>query len=153
MVLSNLIGMTLFVLALGVEPAATPTGPPARIVLPVIAPDCDRTGEPDVITVCGRDDRRFRIDAATLTTLRIKDRRDDNGARSRPLAITQSCQEAGPFACRGQGVLPVSGMALKAVELAIKAIRGDDLRPALRQGPTDYEIYQQVKAQDEAKAE
>lgn len=125
-------------------------GPPERIVLPVIQPGCDRAGEADTVVVCGKSDRRFRIDPATLRSVRSIEYRKDNANHPRPAAISGGCSETGPMGCRGQNVLPVSGMALKAIGLIVKAIRGEDLRPALRQGPTDYEIYQQAKAEAEA---
>jgi hypothetical protein len=128
------------------EPPA-PSGPPSRIELPVIQPGCDRAGDPDTITVCAQTDRRFRIDPATLTTLRIKEQRDDPENQPRPLAVTSTCSEPGPFGCREEGVIPIGAMAFKAVELAVKAVRGEDLRPALRQRPTEYEIYQQAQAE------
>jgi hypothetical protein len=128
-------------------PAAEPSGPPSRIELPVIQPGCDRAGDDDTITVCAQNDRRFRIDAATLTTMRVKELRDDPEAQPRPLAITSACSEPGPFGCRDEGVIPVGAMAIKAVALAISALRGEDLRPALRNGPTDYEIYKQARAE------
>ncbi|GAA4007925.1 hypothetical protein GCM10022280_00660 [Sphingomonas swuensis] len=124
--------------------------PPQQIVLPIVQPGCERSTDADVVTVCGRKDRRYRIDTSTLQTLRTIEDRDDPGKRPRPNAITQSCSGIGPMAnCSGD--IPVSAMALRAIGLAVKAIRGEDLRPALRQGPTDYELYQRAKAAEEEK--
>lgn len=129
--------------------AATGAGPPERIVLPVIQPGCDRTGDEEIV-VCGRTDRRFRIDRGTLQTLRAIEARDNNANRPRPRAVTEGCSGIGPMdACGGN--IPISSMALKAVGLIVKAVRGEDLRPALRQGPTDYDIYQQAQAEAKGK--
>ena len=125
--------------------------PPERIELPVIQPGCDRAGDEDTVVVCGRNDRRFRIDPATLSAVRAIERKNDHGNHMRPLAIIGGCSETGPMGCRGEGVIPVSMMAFKALGLIATAIRGEDLRPALRQGPTDYEIYQRAKAEAETK--
>lgn len=136
------------ILSVAIEP--TP-GPPERIVLPVIQPDCDRTGKEEVV-VCGRSDRRYRIDTGTLQTLRVIEQRDDLANRPRPRAITEGCSGIGPMdACGGN--IPISNMALNAIGLIVKAVRGEDLRPSLRQGPTDYEIYQRTKAEALAKVE
>lgn len=147
MELASLIGSALLL-----APEAVPAnpGPPERIVLPVIQPDCDRTGEPDVVTVCGRSDRRFRIDSGTLETMRAIEHRDDAANRPRPRAITEGCAGVGPMdACGGN--IPISAMALRAIGLAVKAVRGEDLRLYLRQGPTDYELYQRAQAEAESR--
>lgn len=113
---------------------------PQRIGLPVHQPECDRTEREEVV-VCGRSDRRFRIDRGTLETIRAIEERDDPADRPRPRAITESCSGIGPMdACGGD--IPISSMALRAIGLIVKAVRGEDLRPAFRQGPTDYELYQ-----------
>jgi hypothetical protein len=148
MMLASLFGSALL-LGVAANPGearpAPPPGPPERIVLPLIQPDCDRPADAEAITVCGRTDRRFRIDLGTLETIRGIQDRDDPGKRPRPRAITESCSGIGPMdACGGD--IPISGMALRAIGLAVKAISGVDLRPALRQGPTDYDIYQRARA-------
>ncbi|WP_300973570.1 hypothetical protein [Sphingomonas sp. LHG3406-1] len=153
MELASLIGSALLLApAVSTQVASASPGPPERIVLPVIQPGCDRTAQPDEIMVCGRTERRYRIDTSTLRTLRSIEDRDDPTRPPRPHAITQSCAGTGPMT-QCTGALPVSDMALRAIGLAVKAIRGEDLRPALRQGPTDYEIYQRTRAEAEAKEE
>lgn len=151
MVLTSLVASALLLVpASGDAAAPPPPGPPERIVLPVIQRDCDRTGDPEEVTVCGRSDRRFRIDPTTLATLRVIEQRNDPANRPRPRAITEGCSGIGPMdACGGN--IPVSDMALRAVVLAVKAIRGEELGPLLRQGPSDYDIYKQHVAEAEAR--
>ena len=118
--------------------------------MPVIKPDCDRSDDAEAVVVCGRSDRRFRIDASTLATLRAIEARNDNANRPRPRAITEGCSGLGPMdACGGD--IPISAIAFRAIALAVKAIRGEDLRPALQQGPTDYDLYKEARAEAEAK--
>ena len=147
MITLSLIGSATLLLA---SPEATdqpPAGPPAWIVLPVIQPGCDRFDDVDA-TVCGRSDRRYRIDPATLGTLRAIETRDDQGNRPRPDAITRGCTGMGAMvSCTGN--LPISDMALRGIRLLIKAVHGDNLLPELRQGLTDYELYQRAQAEAE----
>ena len=140
----GLIGFALLLAPGDASLAAASSIPPEPIILPVIQPDCDRTGEEEVV-VCGRSDRRFRIDRGTLETIRAIEERDDPAKRPRPRAITEGCSGIGPMdACGGD--IPISSMAVRAIGLIVKAVRGEDLRPAFRQGPTDYELYQRRTA-------
>ncbi|WP_344708522.1 hypothetical protein [Sphingomonas humi] len=131
------------------EAPAAALEPPERIALPVISQGCNRVADPNTVTVCGDRDRRYRIDPTTLQALRSIEHRDDPANRPRPRAITEGCSGVGPMdACGGN--LPLSDMALRAIGIAIKALREEDLRPLLRQGPTDYEVYQRAQAEAEA---
>jgi hypothetical protein len=105
------------------EPPA-PSGPPSRIELPVI---------PTRLRPCGRSrhDHRLRPNRPALPH-RSGDAHDlaNQGAtrRSRepasPPRGDQHLLEPGPFGCREEGVIPIGAMAFKAVELAVKAVRG-----------------------------
>ncbi|NJC04980.1 hypothetical protein GGQ97_000773 [Sphingomonas kaistensis] len=151
MVMTSLVASALLLVPASADAKPPPPpGPPERIVLPVIHRDCDRTGDAEEVTVCGRSDRRFRIDSSTLATLRAIEQRNDPANRPRPRAITEGCSGIGPMdACGGN--LPLSDMAIRAAVLAVKAIRGEELGPLLRKGPSDYDIHKQQLADAEAR--
>ena len=58
----------------------------------------------------------------------------------------ESCSPVGPEGCRGRNEIPVSNIALTLAMALIKLAKGEDLRPMLRQGPSEYELYQRERA-------
>ena len=154
------MGMALLAIAIALANAAPvvegsanqPAAEPLRIVIPVIETGCPgpKSGD-DVIVVCGRDDRRYRIDPAVLAVTRA---RNAKGSRPRPDRRTTLFQETcGPIGSAhypGQGTLPVSSIALTVATALIKVAKGEDLRPMLLTTPSEYGMYQQAKAAEDA---
>ena len=129
---------------------ATPT--PLRIVIPIVAPDCDAPPPSEgVIVVCGRKEDRYRIDPTVLAAIR---RRDSHGG-PRPDAHTtlfaDGCSGIGLSRCAGQNVVPVSSILFVAVTALIKVVKGEDLRPMLHTVPDEYALYKDAKAIAQAK--
>lgn len=131
------------------EPAlpAAQGQPPERIALPLQNPSC--TSNEGEIVVCGRKEDRYRIDPTVLAGLRARQARNAPSRPDRRIVTAEKCSPVGPNGCAFRDVLPVSAVALTLVTAAVKAIKGEDLRPMLRAEPTDYELYEQAKADEE----
>ena len=122
---------------------------PLRLALPIIGPGCDRALSDDgEIVVCGRRDRRYRIDPAVLAVSRRLESRGGPRPEGRTALFKDGCSSVGLSSC-GQDVLPVGKVAITLTTALIKAIKGEDLKPMLRTVPSEYGLYQQSKA-DEA---
>ena len=131
---------------------ASPAGT-LRIVLPVVDPGCSKPGPgDDVILVCGRTDGLYRIDPTVLATVRARGALD-NPPRpdGKGRLFREACSPVGGRPCPGQGTLPVSSIALVVATALIKVAKGEDVRPMLRPGPSEYELYMQETAADDAK--
>lgn len=139
--------------AVAQSPAKPPAAEPLRIVLPVIEHGCPSLKPTDdTIVVCGREDRRYRIDPVVLAVNRA---RDAKGGAPRPDGRTslfqERCSPVGGAVCPGQGTLPISSIAITVATALIKVAKGEDLRPMLRPTPSEYEMYKQAKAAADAK--
>ena len=129
-------------------PGATSTAP-LRFELPIIGPGCDRAPSDDgEIVVCGRRDRRYRIDPAVLAVSRRLEARGGPRPEGRTALFNDGCSPVGLASC-GQDVLPVGKVAITPTTALIKIIKGEDLKPMLRTVPSEYGLYRQSKA-DEA---
>lgn len=133
----------------GASPESAAAAPPLRIVLPVTAPGCEARPDDDEIIVCGRKGSPYRIDPAVLAGTRAREARDDRRPEQRTTVSTEKCSPVGGMSC-GENVLPVSAIALTVVTAAVKAAKGEDLRPMLRTRPSEYEAYQHAKSQTAA---
>lgn len=134
-----------------VAPASGGGAPPERIVLPVAEPGCTLgKAEDDTILVCGRRGSPYRIDPVVLATERARVERNRRPP-NRGDVPGQPCNLVGPATPCPTNVIPVSGIALTAIQMVVKAVRGEDLRPILRAEPTEYERYQEAKAEVEGK--
>ncbi len=123
------------------EPDEPKLAPPSAV-------DPCTTIQTDEITVCGERNQkdRYRIDPGVLGA----DRAAEANPRPEPkLAPKEKCPPHGPV-CSGQGAIPVSAIAIVAVQTAVRAAKGEDWREGL--GLTDdqdYEEYRLTKAKEE----
>lgn len=139
--------------AAGGEPGPGTTGDaPLQIAQPLSRPDCDGDADDEeLIVVCGRKNNRYRIDPTVLAATRAREARNAPRPDERTRLFKEKCSPVGGASC-GENVLPVSAIAITAVAAVVKAIKGEDLRPMLRGGPSEYETYQAARAAEQAKA-
>lgn len=96
--------------------------------------------DPSTVVVCGRSQRRYRIDPFVLDATR---KSEAPPAKPKLDATTaEAC--TGPNC--GGAVIPLVGMALTAVKAAVLASQGDDWREAFRTRPDQYRAYEDAKA-------
>lgn len=146
------------VLLLSATAAAAQEGPtppgaaPLRIVIPIVEPRCETSPPTDgVIVVCGLRDERYRIDPIVLATIRARDSRGGPRPDAHTNMFDDRCNSVGLSRCAGQNVVPVSSILLVAATALVKAVRGEDLRPMLHTVPSEYDLFKQAKAIEEAK--
>jgi hypothetical protein len=132
---------------LGAQPASVAAPDEAPLTAPVAYDPCTMVN-PDEITVCAERNQkdRYRIDPGVLGADRAA---SANPRPEQKLAPKEKCPPHGPI-CEGQGAIPISAIAIVAVQTAIKAAKGEDWREAV--GLTDdqdYEEYRAAKAKEE----
>lgn len=110
---------------------------------PKAAADC-KPGNGSEVVVCGERERSpYRIDPVSLDVMRQKE------ALEHPDRV--ATREPAPEACgtvRNEcsgGTIPLLEPALRVATAAVMAAKGEDWRQAFRNGPSDYELYQQAK--------
>ena len=129
-----------------------PTAAPLRIVIPIVAPDCDAPPPSEgVIVVCGRKEDRYRIDPTVLAAIRSRDSRGGRRPDAHTNMFADGCSGIGLSRCAGQNVVPVSSILFVAVTALIKVVKGEDLRPMLHTVPDEYALYKDAKETAEAK--
>lgn len=118
----------------GVAPTAQEDGPPAG---------CG-SGDGKEVVVCGKRERSpYRIDPLTLDVLRSKE------AANNPTRVQD--RSGDPQLCGtvrnecGGGTIPLLEPALRVASAVVKAANGEDWREAFRNGPSDYDRYQEAK--------
>ena len=124
------------------DPAtAPPTAAPMVIdLMPAACPD--DASEADV-TVCAQRTPDYRIDPGVLAGHRAREPQppEPTERRRSELAAATSCHDL-PSKCQGGGVIPLLSVALKTIDAATLAIKGEDWREAVRTGPDEYGAYQ-----------
>ena len=156
--------MTTLLLILAAGALAAPGGdvalepvqssPPERIELPVVTPGCGpRSDKPDEVVVCGSGEERFRIDPSTLSVMRSRGAMRTDPTLGRARLFKEACNPVGPMAACQSDTLPVLPMAVKAVTMIGKALKGEDLKPMLRPESTEYERYQAAEAERQERGE
>lgn len=110
---------------------------------PKAAANC-KPGTGDEVVVCGERERSpYRIDPVSLDVMRQKE------ALEHPDRL--ATREPPPEACgtvRNEcsgGTIPLLEPALRVATAAVMAAKGEDWRQAFKNGPSDYELYQQSK--------
>jgi hypothetical protein len=103
-----------------------------------------KTAAPGEVLVCGeRGPSPYRLDPTVLEAERAKE------AASNPARVQDRTANANLCGtvrneCGG-GMIPLLEPALRVADAVAKAVQGEDWREAFRNGPSDYERYQQAK--------
>ncbi|GAA4035485.1 hypothetical protein GCM10022281_14850 [Sphingomonas rosea] len=143
------------VLVLGLAAASPTYGPetPKPIKKPAAVraasdPCLDRTAEPGVILVCGKQED-FRIDPVVLEARK----RLHNNLRPRPREkfADTTCKTVGPMGCIGQSSFEVFSALGAAVTMAQKLASGQNVGKMFvtEHDPSEYELYQEIKREKE----
>ena len=127
--------------------AAAQSAPPGpRVDLSTPNSQC-KAGAPGDVVVCGdRGDRGpspYRLDPTVLDAERAK-AGSTNPARVQDRSANANlCGTVGDEC--GGGMIPILGPALRVADAVVKAVQGEDWREAFRNGPSDYERYEEAK--------
>jgi hypothetical protein len=103
-----------------------------------------KAAEPGEVLVCGdRGPSPYRLDPTVLQADRAKE------AASNPVRVEDRSGNANLCGtvrdeCGG-GMIPILGPALRVADAVVKAAEGEDWREAFRNGPSDYQRYQEAK--------
>ena len=96
------------------------------------------------VVVCGTRERSpYRLDETVLEAERSKE------AANNPRVVQD--RSGGPEPCGtvrnecGGGAIPLLGPALRVATAIVDAANGDDWKQAFRNGPSDYERYEEAK--------
>jgi hypothetical protein len=103
-----------------------------------------KSATPGELVVCGeRGPSPYRLDPTVLDAERSKE------AASNPPRVQD--RSGAPQACGtvriecGGDAIPLLEPALRVATAVVKAVQGDDWREPFRNGPTDYERYQDAR--------
>lgn len=137
--------IALLISAAVATPGSMPGGTivnPATQSLPAAAVPLEcKSNDPSEVLVCGRSNNRYRIDPAVLGAMRAREAAPPEPNRSAEAALTSpGC--VGPVECGGD-FLPLVAVALKTLEAATLAAKGEDWREAFRTHQDEYRLYQQ----------
>ena len=143
-----MVGRALGLLALLAAGAAQAAEPPAVIdvLAPATAPRCEPSEEDEIVVCAERPGDEYRIDPAVLAVSRQIEQPADRRKPAHHSAGKESCVPHGTNGCPGQGVIPVTAIALKALQVGVLAAKGEDWRAPLRTSPDQYRLYTQAKA-------
>jgi len=139
-------------------PAYGPTPPPPakpRSKVAVAKPsDGCRTAPPSAdateIIVCAERPQGYRLDPDVRTAKRQS--RSGRPTRSMAHMKDTTCASVGPMGCTGNAGINLVGAALTAVQMATKALRGENVGGMFVTDPqpSEYELYLAAKRQREA---
>ena len=163
------VAIALFAQAAGAAPAAAtptplsasaygpvpPAAPKARPKPPVTktAEGC-RTAPPSAdateIVVCAERPQGYRLDPDVRTAKRQS--RSSRPTRSTAHMRDTNCASVGPMGCTGGAGINLVGAALTAVQMATRALRGENVGSMFVTDPqmSEYERYVAAKRQREA---
>lgn len=144
--------LLLSVTAAAAKDGTVPPGAaPLRIVIPIVEPKCATPPPSDgVIVVCGVKDERYRIDPTVLAAIRSRDSRGGPRRDAHATMFNDGCSGIGLSRCAGQNVVPVTSILFVAVTALTKIVKGESLRPMLHTVPSEYDLYKDAKADEEA---
>ena len=139
-----------FCLACFLAASAAPAAEP-RVVIDVLAgpvPAGCEQADGDEIVVCAErgETDRYRIDPALMAVSRTLEKPADRRKPGYQTVGTEQCKPHGIELCPGQDTIPVTAIALKTIQVAALAAKGEDWREALRTRPDEYRLYRQAKA-------
>ena len=168
------VAIALFAQADGTQAAAAPPAdpPPAQSAAPAYGPtppapakpkpkipatrtaDGCRTAPPSAdateIIVCAERPQGYRIDPDVRTAKRQS--RSSRPTRSTAHMRDSNCASVGPMGCTGYAGINLLGAALTAVQMATKAVKGENIGGMFVTNPeaSEYELYVAAKRQREA---
>jgi len=129
-------------------PAAAQEAPPPKLDLETQSKDCE-AAEPGEVVVCGeRGGDKYRLDPDVLHVIRKAEEAANPPRPPAQIAESDPCK-VGPNGCPGEGALPLLAIAMKAVEVAVTAAKGEDWREPLRTRPDQYRLYRESKEKRE----
>lgn len=102
------------------------------------------------VVVCGeRGESPYRIDPTVLDAIRPTEAANNPPRVQDRSGGTEPCG-TGRNPCNG-GMVPLLEPALRVATAVVKAVEGEDWRHAFRNGPDDYQRYQQSQSKRAAK--
>jgi hypothetical protein len=123
--------------------AAPQVGPRLDLNSPAAPADCGSQSGRDVV-VCGNRQRSpYRPDETVLDAQRSEDAANNPSRVQDRSGDTAMCG-TGRNECSG-GMIPLLGPALRVATAIVDAATGQDWRQAFRNGPSDYDRYQDAK--------
>ncbi len=135
-----------------------PTPPPAPKPRPKVAAaklsDGCRTAPPSAdateIVVCAERPQGYRLDPDVRTAKRQS--RSSRPTRSMAHMKDSNCASVGPMGCTGNAGINLVGAALTAVQMATRAMNGENVGSMFVTDPqpSEYELYLAAKRQREA---
>jgi hypothetical protein len=133
--------VSALLIAMGEPAAAQPA--PAPMVIDLMRPACPEDASEADVVVCAQRTPDYRIDPGVLASQRAREPQpSETTERQRSaMASATSCHDL-PTKCQGSGVIPLLPAALKAIEAAALAVKGEDWREAFRTKPDEYQAYQ-----------
>lgn len=114
--------------------------PPERVVIDLTPKPCTSEQADADVTVCARRPDDFRIDPGVLAGERALNAPPQDLRTGQQKAIVRDCH-AEWTKCQGSGVVPLLPAALKALQAAALAAKGEDWREAFRTKPDEYQAY------------
>lgn len=139
-------------------PTYGPTPPPAAKPRPKVAvakpSDACRTRPPSAdateIIVCAERPQGYRLDPDVRTAKRQA--RSSRPTRSMAHMKDSNCASVGPMGCTGQAGINLVGAALTAVQMATRALQGQNVGSMFVTDPqpSEYQLYIAAKRQREA---
>jgi hypothetical protein len=139
-------------------PTYGPTPPPAAKPRPKVAAakpsDGCRTAPPSAdateIIVCAERPQGYRLDPDVRSAKRQL--RSSRPTRSMAHMKDSNCASVGPMGCTGNPGINLVGAALTAVQMATKALRGENVGSMFVTDPqtSEYELYVAAKREREA---
>lgn len=128
---------------------SAPDPAPIDLTTKGAAAQCPKAASGEVV-VCGERERSpYRLDPTVLAEVRAKEAADNPARVQDRSGKVESCG-TGTNLCSG-GAIPLLGPALRVATAIVKAASGEDWREAFRNGPSDYERYQDAAESAKAK--
>jgi hypothetical protein len=125
------------------EPAAAQQSTAAPVVIDLMPLACPENASEADVTVCAQRTPGYRIDPSVLAGQRAREPQPPEATeRGRSeMAAATSCHDL-PSKCQGGGIIPLLPVALRTIEAATLAVKGEDWREAFRTKPDEYQAYQ-----------
>ena len=137
----------LLLTALSAAPVAAE---PERVVIDLMPRRCpEQRPAGGEVVVCGGRERPYRIDPDVLAGQRARDALPTDTRTAQEKAVEGSCHDT-HAKCQGGGTIPILAPALKTIQAAVLAAKGEDWRKPFRSKPNEYEAYQAAQGERRA---